>query len=154
MLVPHPSSDPNDPLNWSKWRKAFNFTLVLAASLSTFTSIMIQPVLWPDMAVTSNGKLTMTQLQHGQSVNLAGLACGCIFFIPLTIKYGRRLTYILSVATMAGSCWWISQRTTYWEVIVTSWFIGWAGAINETVAQMTVSSAVHGPVILTGGELT
>ena len=137
VLTPTPSNDPNDPLNWNKWRKAFNFMLVLAATLASFTSIMIQPVLWPDMAVDMG--LTITQLQHGQSANLAGLATGCALFVPLTVKYGRRSTYIASVAVMAADCWWIYRRKTYAEVIVTSIILGWAGAINETVAQMTIA---------------
>ncbi|KAF4472501.1 major facilitator superfamily transporter, partial [Fusarium agapanthi] len=34
ILVPTPSQDPNDPLNWSKRRKAWNFTLVLAVTVA------------------------------------------------------------------------------------------------------------------------
>ncbi|KIW45113.1 uncharacterized protein PV06_03527 [Exophiala oligosperma] len=163
VLVPHPSNDPNDPLNWNNWRKAFNYLLVLAATLASFTGIMIQPVLWPQMV--EDMKMPITAFQHGQSANLAGLATGCALFVPLTIKYGRRSTYIASVAVMAAGCWWTARRTSYAEVILTSIIIGWAGAINETVVQMTIAdlyfihqrgraNAFYQLAVVAGGFLT
>ncbi|KAL6922626.1 hypothetical protein FSST1_006652 [Fusarium sambucinum] len=43
VLVPTPSQDPNDPLNWSKLRKAWNFTLVLAVTVAFF-SAYVNPI--------------------------------------------------------------------------------------------------------------
>jgi MFS family permease len=104
--------------------------------------------------------LPITAFQHGQSANLAGLATGCALFVPLTIKYGRRSTYVMSVAVMAAACWWTAKRTTYAEVILTSIILGWAGAINETVVQMTVRPSIersdclaHTVVMLTSNAL-
>lgn len=36
VLLPHPSNDPDDPLNWSMGKKIFNLTIV---SLSSFIGI-------------------------------------------------------------------------------------------------------------------
>ncbi|KAF4447928.1 major facilitator superfamily transporter [Fusarium austroafricanum] len=124
---------------------------------------MIQPVLWPQMA--QDMKLPITAFQHGQSANLAGLATGCALFVPLTVKYGRRSTYIISVTVMAAGCWWTAKRTTYAEVILTGIIVGWAGAINETVVQMTIAdlyfihqrgraNAFYQLAVISGGFLT
>ena len=83
--------------------------------------------------------VTISQLNNAQSANLAGLAVGCIFFIPFTVKYGRRLVYIASTAVLAGTIWWTSRMETFAELITTSILAGLAGAINETAVQMTVS---------------
>ena len=82
--------------------------------------------------------VTISQLNNAQSANLAGLAVGCIFFIPFTVKYGRRSIYILSTAVLAGSIWWMSRMESFAELIITSIIAGLAGAINETAVQMTV----------------
>jgi hypothetical protein len=85
---------------------------------------MIQPVLWPQMSQDMD--LPIAAFQHGQSANLAGLATRCALFVRLTVKYGRRSTYILSVAVMAAGCCWTAKRTTY-TVILTCIIVGWAG---------------------------
>jgi hypothetical protein len=41
VLFPIPSSDPNDPLNWSTARKILNFTLVSFFVLWTFVQLDI-----------------------------------------------------------------------------------------------------------------
>lgn len=82
--------------------------------------------------------VSINQLSNAQSAQLAGLATGCIFFIPFTIKYGRRLTYLVSTAILAAAAWWTSSMHSYAELIATAVITGLAGAINETAVQMTV----------------
>lgn len=111
-------------------------------------SISVQTVFYqqmiPDMGVE------LQQLNNGNSAGLAGLAVGCIFFIPFAVKYGRRPVYLVSTALLAASCWWTSRMTTYWELILTNFLIGLSGSINETTVQMTVRpkstrNYLHGP---------
>lgn len=102
-------------------------------------SVMMKPTLWPDMGPDLD--LTTDQLTHGQSANLAGLATGCLFFIPFAVKYGRRLVYILSLAVLAAAAWWTAAMHTYTESIIVSVLSGLSCAINETLVQMTVGFA-------------
>lgn len=83
--------------------------------------------------------LSFERLNNAQSANLAGLAMGCVFFIPITKKYGRRSTYVVSTAAMAAVSWWSTYMKTDAELFLTNLFYGLAGATNETVVQMTVS---------------
>lgn len=82
--------------------------------------------------------VTITQLTYSSSAQLAGLALGCLFFIPFTIKYGRRPTYVVSCVVLAGVTWWSARMESYAELIITQIITGLAGAINETAVQMTV----------------
>lgn len=100
-------------------------------------SLQIQTVFWQQMSVDLN--LTTSQLNNAQSGNLAGLAVGCIFFIPFTVKYGRRLVYIISICVLAAATWWTARIQSFAELMCTSVICGLAGAINETAVQMTVS---------------
>lgn len=84
--------------------------------------------------------LSFQQLNRTQSAMLAGLAFGCIFFIPFAKKYGRRPAYVISVAVLAAVTWWATRVQSLWELYVTNLLFGLAGAMNETLVQMTVSS--------------
>ncbi|KAH8688407.1 major facilitator superfamily domain-containing protein [Ilyonectria robusta] len=137
VLAPTPSSDPNEPLNWSPWRKYLNFGLTMAVSIAAFTNLSIQTIFWQQMVVDMN--VSYAQLSNAQSAQLAGLAMGCIFFIPFTIKYGRRSTYIISTALMATVSWWTSRMNSYPELIATAVITGLSGAVNETAVQMTIA---------------
>ncbi|KXJ90344.1 major facilitator superfamily domain-containing protein [Microdochium bolleyi] len=137
ILVPKPSNDPNEPLNWTMPRKLFHYTLILAMVTAGFTLITIQAVYWQQMGPDMG--LDLQQLNNGNSTQLAGLAVGCIFFIPFAVKYGRRPVYLVSTALLVASCWWTARMNTYWEVIVTNFLVGLAGSINETTVQMTIA---------------
>ncbi|OHW98993.1 major facilitator superfamily transporter [Colletotrichum incanum] len=109
----------------------------MAVTVAAFTNLSIQSVFWQQMTVDLN--VTISQLSNAQSAQLAGLATGCIFFIPFTIKYGRRLTYLVSTAILAAAAWWTSSMHSYAELIFTAIITGLAGAINETAVQMTIA---------------
>lgn len=114
------------------------------------TRLMIQTVFWQQMVLDMN--VDTNDLANAQSAQLAGLAVGCLFFIPLTVKYGRRLTYIVSIAVLAASSWWTAYMHTKTELMLSSLLSGLAGAINETAVQMTVGwlrqSAMYFPLTL------
>ncbi|RGP69381.1 major facilitator superfamily transporter [Fusarium longipes] len=137
VLQPTPSSDPNEPLNWPVWRKCLNFGFTIAVTVAAFTNLSIQTVFWQQMTVDMG--VTIKQLTYASSAQLAGLALGCLFFIPFTIKYGRRPTYIVSCAVLAGVTWWSARMESFAELIVTQIITGLAGAINETAVQMTIA---------------
>ncbi|KAM0276604.1 hypothetical protein ACHAQH_006561 [Verticillium albo-atrum] len=137
LLSPTPSSDPNEPLNWPKWRKFLNYGLVTVVTMAAFTNLSVQTVLWGPMSVDL--RVTFAQLSNAQSAQLAGLAVGCLFFIPFAIKYGRRSVYLISTLVLAAASWWTSRIDSYGELIATSFISGLAGAINETAVQMTIS---------------
>ncbi|KAH6656908.1 major facilitator superfamily domain-containing protein [Truncatella angustata] len=136
-LFPQPSDDPNEPLNWPKWRKVVNMALIFGMTMAAFTMLMVQTVFWQQMVIDLD--VDTTDLTNAQSAQLAGLAVGCLFFIPLTVKYGRRLTYLVSIAAMAASSWWMAYMHTKTELIVSSILAGLSGAINETAVQMTIA---------------
>ncbi|KAF5026916.1 hypothetical protein F66182_946 [Fusarium sp. NRRL 66182] len=137
VLVPTPSQDPNDPLNWSKLRKSCNFILVLAVTVAFFSAIVMQIVLWQQMIVDIN--VTYDQLNYGVAVNAAGLALGSFLFIPLARKYGSRPCYILSIGLMAAAAWWSGRMQTVGEMYVTNFLFGLAGSINETISEITIA---------------
>lgn len=49
ILQPRPTSDPNDPLNWPKWRKYLNFGLATFYALMAFAQINATTPTWGPM---------------------------------------------------------------------------------------------------------
>lgn len=137
QLFPTPSSDPNEPLNWSKRRKFVNYSLVLIVTLVIFTALSTQIIFWS--LLIQDLHVDFQQLNNAQSINSAGLTIGCIFFIPFAIKYGRRPIYIVSTAIMFIMSIWSARMTTVWELYVTNLFLGFAGATNEAIVGLTVA---------------
>ncbi|OOQ84836.1 MFS transporter [Penicillium brasilianum] len=137
LLDPVPSNDPNEPLNWSVTRKAVNFTIVLGMTVIIFTALSIQSIFWQQMVLDLN--VTYTQLNQSMSVNSVGLSFGCVLFIPLAKKFGRRPVYIVSTAIMLAASFWTSRIESLAELYVTNLLQGLAGATNETIVEITIS---------------
>ncbi|KAL2808279.1 major facilitator superfamily domain-containing protein [Aspergillus granulosus] len=136
-LNPMPSADPNEPLNWSTLRKTCNFTLALAVTALIFTALSIQTIFWQLMVLDMN--VTYTELNQAMSVNFVGLATGCVFFIPLAKKFGRRPVYLVSTALMLVTSFWSARMTRLSELYATNLLQGLAGATNESIVQITIA---------------
>ncbi|PSN69809.1 major facilitator superfamily transporter [Corynespora cassiicola Philippines] len=137
ILQPTPTADPNDPLNWSKARKAVNFTLAIFYTLFTFVLLDIGPVIWG----TLNEELGISfqNLNNSFAANTSGLAVGCIFLLPIAHKYGRRPLYLVSLAVQFACSIWFAKMNTNWENILINVIAGVGGSVSEAIVQMTVA---------------
>ncbi|KAK5116327.1 hypothetical protein LTR85_009299 [Meristemomyces frigidus] len=136
ILQPRPSDDPEQPLNWSGARKTINFALVTAYSLMTFVVLDIGTVVWGPMN-TQLG-ISYTIMDYGFAINCAGLALGCIVLVPLAIICGRRPVYLVSTLGQIAGTVWSARTFTAGDLIGSNVVTGVAGAISESIVQMTV----------------
>ncbi|KAK8115298.1 MFS general substrate transporter [Apiospora kogelbergensis] len=83
--------------------------------------------------------ISFAELNGGSVRNIAGLAIGCILFIPSTMKYGRRPTYIISATIIAAASWWSARVQTLADMYVTNFIYGLESSPNETIAQLTIA---------------
>ncbi|KAF1730634.1 putative MFS-type transporter [Beauveria bassiana] len=133
-LLPRPTEDPNDPLNWSMWRKGFNFALLASMTLAIFTGI--QSLFLGRMR--NEMHITSSQFLIAKAILASGEAITCAIFMPFAKKYGRRLLYIVSTAVFTAAVWWSAYMETALELYLTDLLKGLAGAINETAVQMSI----------------
>lgn len=82
--------------------------------------------------------VTYTQLNWAMSVNFVGLSMGCVLFIPLARKFGRRPIYLFSTALMLVTSVWLGQIKSLSELYAANLLQGLAGATNESIVQITV----------------
>ncbi|KAJ5805064.1 hypothetical protein N7474_010951 [Penicillium riverlandense] len=136
LRSPVPSADPNDPLNWSPFRKAVNFGLACFYVLFTFVLLDIQSIAY--QGYTEELHLSYQTLNDASAANFAGLALGCILFIPLVHKYGRRPIYILSSAVQFAMGIWSAKVQTGGELVAINLIMGLGGALSETITMITI----------------
>ena len=127
----------NDPLNWPGWYKALHYGLVSFYVLMVFVNVDIGTVIWGSL--NTDLGISWAAMSASFGVNTAGLALGCVLFIPFALKLGRRSIYLVSIAvSMATSIWQAKMRTTG-DLIGANFVSGLAGSIAETICQMTIA---------------
>jgi MFS family permease len=153
VLQPVPTSDPNDPLNWSSARKTVNFTLVCFYVLWTFVQLSLGFTAWGPLEDELG--FTDDQLNSGVAINYGGLALGCIVFIPFIHKYGRRPLYVFSSILQLASVIWQAKTYTIGDYLGSNLISGLGGAISETVVQITIADIffVHQRAAMSGWYL-
>lgn len=137
LLHPIPTTDPNDPLNWSTPRKTFSIVLVLLYVILTFVQLDIGVIAFGQYQ--SELGLDINTLNAGQAMGYAGLGLSSIIFIPLMNKYGRRPVYIASLVLQVGACVWLALTNTTTDMLLSNLLAGLGGGICETIVQMTIA---------------
>ncbi|KIW76508.1 hypothetical protein Z517_11254 [Fonsecaea pedrosoi CBS 271.37] len=137
LLAPQPNADPNQPLNWSAFRKSVHMIILCFYALMVFAILCVSVPLWQDF----NTELGMSYavLNDGYATNMATLSVGCIIFVPIALRIGRRPVYIITALVMLGAAVWQGKMYTVGDMIGANAISGLAGAVNEAIFQVTVS---------------
>ncbi|KAF7715482.1 Uncharacterized protein PECH_007039 [Penicillium ucsense] len=104
ILVPQPSDDPNDPLNWPLWRRdmilaILSFVTVLCTTLSSILAAntvhvaAIQHITYVDAALLTG-------------YHLCGVGVAGILIVPTARVWGKRHLFLLGHVLMIASCAW------------------------------------------------
>ncbi|QIW95450.1 hypothetical protein AMS68_000968 [Peltaster fructicola] len=138
VLVPQPSDDPRDPLNWPLWRRdMITFLLcmlsVLASTLSPLLAAnTITLLFWfQGQTITSMALLT--------GYHLLGVAVAGFFFVASARVWGKRHTYILgTVIIIASSIWGGYAGHSYESLVAARFFQGVGLAPFEACVNASV----------------
>lgn len=98
--------------------------------------------LWQDL--NEDLGFSYDTLNNGYAANMAGLAVGCLVFIPLALKFGRRPIYIATAVVMLATVTWQAKMQTAADMIASYVIMGMAGAVNEALFQVTVGTLGSG----------
>ncbi|KAG4283268.1 hypothetical protein FPRO06_09941 [Fusarium proliferatum] len=137
VLVPTPSDDPDDPLNWSQWRKTLLMVTLCVYCLAVgIASAAIYSVLVPISAATG---LTVGDLNSGTGYMFLAFGWGCLIWQPLAQKFGKRPVYLLSLLGTTGIMIWAPHATTNGQWIANKVLQGTFGAPIESLCEISVS---------------
>ncbi|CAK7210079.1 hypothetical protein SBRCBS47491_000649 [Sporothrix bragantina] len=105
ILVPQPTNDPNDPLNWSPWTRDLIFFVYAYCAILCIGGIgPILSSLALDLIVEFNITFTDVSLLTGYSLCATG-ASG-LFISAISHKYGKRIPLLFSMScAFAGTFW-------------------------------------------------
>ncbi len=137
VLVPAPSSDPDDPLNWSPRRKLLSTACMCVYTLMVgIASAAIYSVLEPISEATG---LTLGDLNAGTGYMFLFFGWGCLIWQPLALQYGKRPVYLFSIlATMAIQVW-APYTKTNGQWIANKILQGFFGAPIESLCEISVT---------------
>ncbi|KAK3326925.1 major facilitator superfamily domain-containing protein [Cercophora scortea] len=105
ILVPQPSDDPNDPLNWPLWARDLLFLLFAYCCLLCIGGIgPILSLLTLDLVAEWGITFTDVSLLTGYS--LCTTACSGLFISAVTHKFGKRIPLLFSMTcAFVGTIW-------------------------------------------------
>ncbi|KAL4987420.1 major facilitator superfamily domain-containing protein [Aspergillus falconensis] len=137
ILEPRPSKDPNDPLNWPRWRKHLNFGLVSYYVVMVMALINVATVTWGPVNLELGFSFAL--LNDSYAAGCGALAVGGIILIPFALKFGRRPIYVLSTAIQCGLSVWSARMQNVADLMLVNILSCIVGALSEVIVQMTVA---------------
>ncbi|KAF7193487.1 putative MFS-type transporter, partial [Pseudocercospora fuligena] len=137
LLIPAPSKDPEDPLNWSLKRKRLSTfcTLLytgLVASAFGATPTIIAPL-------SRDTGLTPNDLSVAFGYAFLSFGWGCLIWQPLAIQYGKRPMYLLSIGGTVAIMVWTAYVKDKSSWTARSVMQGFFGAPVESLAEISLT---------------
>ncbi|CAG8264973.1 unnamed protein product [Penicillium nalgiovense] len=104
ILVPQPSDDPNDPLNWPLWRRdvilaILSFVTILCTTLSSILAANT-------VTIADYEEITFTAAALLTGYHLCGVGVAGILIVPTARVWGKRHLFLTGHVLMIISCIW------------------------------------------------
>ncbi|KAI1091190.1 putative MFS transporter [Rostrohypoxylon terebratum] len=136
-LFPVPAEDPNDPLQWSNFKKTM---ILIICSFYSFlaNSSLIGPSPYIDLWSEEFGVSPTKASELVSYPNLA-FGFGSLIFVPMYLKYGRRPVMLFSLVTFAAGLIGASRCTTYDGLLAARIVHGFGSCVCEALPVQLVN---------------
>ncbi|KAI0779033.1 MFS general substrate transporter [Trametes elegans] len=136
VLIPQPSDDPRDPLNWPRWKKEACFwTLAFAASLDGALSPMVGPGY---VLLAKQFDVSVDNVTSSFGFILLGLGIFMLAQNALAVKFGHRIVYLTSVSLMFISCIWCALSPNLASIRASRLFQGFGMSALQSLVASTL----------------
>ncbi|KAH3670676.1 hypothetical protein OGAPHI_001191 [Ogataea philodendri] len=136
VLIPEPSNDPNDPLNWSKGRKLMHaFCLVVFVFGGGIPSCCIYSIL---TEISDYSGISLSDLNNGTGYFFLFLGLGNLLLMPLAQQYGKRPVYLVSTLGSLGFNLWLTYVKGNGQWIAAKILCGILQAPGESLPEISV----------------
>lgn len=142
ILVPQPSNDPNDPLNWPLWRRDL---ILLTLSLLSIIASTLSPLLAADtLSLSLYFTRTFTDVALLTGYHLLGVGIAGLLFVPSARVWGKRHLYLLgTVILVFSSAWGGASNKNYKSLLGARIFQGIGLAPFEALVNASVGDLYH-----------
>ncbi|KAI9800557.1 MAG: hypothetical protein M1833_003215 [Piccolia ochrophora] len=136
ILVPQPSDDPNDPLNWPLWKR--DTILVILCAISVMAAAL-SPILAANTLTLSLYFVhDFTDVALLTGYHLCGVGVAGVLFVASARVWGKRHLYLLGTLLMIASSAWAGASTSYGSLLWARIFQGIAVAPFEALVNASV----------------
>ncbi len=104
VLIPQPSTDPDDPLNWSPKRKLFNTFWQMTWCF--FAAAVISGLSPAYLLIAADTGIPVADLSTGNGLMYLFLGWGTVITQPLALNFGRRPVLLYSLLGTSLICLW------------------------------------------------
>lgn len=137
VLVPQPSQDKHDPLNWSVAWKASAITVAMCVSFAmAFGPLALAPM-FP--AYMEKYDRSLSDVVQFTGVCILVLGFSNFFWVPISTSFGRRPVYIFSVIVCLVSMIWRAVAKTYGSFMGACILNGFGAGPGETIAPAVIA---------------
>ncbi|KAI0714550.1 MFS general substrate transporter [Earliella scabrosa] len=141
VLIPQPSDDPRDPLNWPRWKKEACFwTLAFAASLDGALSPMVGPGY---VLLAQQFNVSVDNVTSSFGFILLGLGTFMLAQNALAVKFGHRIVYLVSVSLMFISCIWCALSPNLASIRASRLFQGFGMSALQSLVASTLEQIYY-----------
>ncbi|KAL4951206.1 major facilitator superfamily domain-containing protein [Aspergillus filifer] len=142
LLVPQPSDDPNDPLNWPLWKRDLTlFSLSLVTVLCATTSSVMAA---GTVALSRYFRKSFMSIALLTGYHLCGTGIAGILIVPTARVWGKRHLFVLGHILMVISCAWAGgSGKNYHSLLWARIFQGVALAPFEALTNAVVDDLFY-----------
>ncbi|KAK3299481.1 major facilitator superfamily domain-containing protein [Chaetomium fimeti] len=140
VLVPQPSADPHDPLNWSPlWKGLTLFSATVLTFAQTFGPLALAPMFGSYIQEWGRDLADVVQFT---GVAILVLGFSNFIWVPIMVCFGRRPVAILSTLVCLGSAIWRARATSYDSFMGACILNGVGAGPSETLMPQVVADVV------------
>ena len=136
-LIPQVGDDPNDPYNWSKWKK---HGVLLAVTLCGFVGTSQANANGSSFAAQgADWNVTPTQVSYSLSATVAGLCTGPFFWQPIAMRFGNAPAIFWGSLMMFAYCIWAAVAQSYLSFVISRLFCGFACSVASCLGSKVIT---------------
>ena len=136
VLIPRPSDDPSDPLNWSNGRKTLAVCMSYLYVFGTGIATSLQYSVLSD--ITEDTGISTASLVQGTGLMFLFFGWACLIWQPLALTYGRRGVYLITMLLTIPMMEWTAYSKSSSDWIAHRILIGIIASPIESLCEVTV----------------